>query len=67
MSDTCEMIEVKTFLTWTDDDQEPNEDQRDVPCTNPAEGTHENDVRVCSECGVKLEAEGFVIRWDSSK
>lgn len=57
------MIEVRPFLLGIEDG-EYLEDYRDVPCKNPAKGTHERTVRVCASCGHQLMSEGFFIVWD---
>lgn len=40
---------------------------QDEKCVGDSVATHEGNVRVCRQCAVALEHEGFVIEWDNAR
>ena len=63
MSERCEMI----IAHHPDCECRICKAREDERCEGKARGTHEGSVRVCVPCGLGLENEGFVVRWDNDE
>lgn len=50
------------FVRHPDDERRPVQDDA---CMRPAVGTYEDGVRVCRECAVDMEHEGFRVDYDA--